>query len=75
MKRKISLKTAQYYRNYLDGGFKEKYYSLMEALQNKYALRFIDLNKVGQFKDVDFIDLDHVNYKGACKISQVLNKL
>lgn len=65
---------TNWYNRYIDTEYKKEIYSLLDRLP--MPVEFWDLNDYeGIFDDSDFVDTDHVNDRGAEKISVLLNEL
>ena len=63
-----------WYNRYIDTGYKEEIYNLLDSLP--VPVEFWDLNDYeGIFDDSDFVDTDHLNDKGAEKVSILLDEL
>lgn len=63
-----------YYRRYQDEEFSISYYNNIEKLLEKYEFQFIDLFNDNNFSLDDFVDLDHLNKKGAIKMTNIINE-
>lgn len=61
---------SKYYAKYLDLQYKEDFYNVLEALKSE--IHVVDCFDVGIFEEEDFIDTDHLNERGAIKMSNIL---
>lgn len=66
---------TKYYSKYLNENYEKEFYGIISRKQNHCDLRVIDFSKNSMFLDEDFIDFDHMNQKGARKLTMELNKL
>ena len=69
----IAFPMTDYYKQELDLRYKDSYYQALERLDNEIHL--IDFNDMDIFLDSDFNDMDHLNYSGAVKITNILNTI
>ncbi|WP_339817908.1 hypothetical protein MKZ15_21105 [Paenibacillus sp. FSL R7-0216] len=67
--------TTLYYNNFIDSSLKDTIYQVLEELQKDFDITFLDLSTSSLFNLNDFADSDHLNKKGATKMSLLLNKL
>lgn len=63
-----------YYRKYLNEEFSTVYYNYIRKLLKKYEFEFVDLFNDKEFCLDDFVDFDHLNKKGAIKMTNIINK-
>lgn len=64
---------SKYYNEYLDYRYEEKY---MKALNEiKGTIHFLDFTKDNLYDESDFLDMDHLNLKGAIKTSDIINSI
>lgn len=66
---------TKYYNKFLNENYEKEFYSIISRKQNHCELRVIDFSKDSMFLEEDFIDFDHMNQKGAEKLTMELNKL
>lgn len=59
------------YNKHVDVHMKERFYEMI-AMISKEKMEFLDFNAEEYFEDNDFIDSDHLNGKGAYKMSVLL---
>lgn len=69
----ISFPFSKYYMDNLSSDFKNEFYDEVNVLKSRYEFEFIDLNDYKIFEDSDFIDMDHLNERGAYKVSKIIN--
>lgn len=62
------------YFNRLDGNQLSKTIELIQDVSQNNAIKYLNLFKDQRFKKDDFYDADHLNKKGATKLSKILNK-
>lgn len=67
--------TTKYYSNNFSKETKNRFYSIVDELSRKYDFQLIDLFNSNEFDIVDFLDWDHLNKKGAIKMTKLLNKI
>lgn len=69
----VNFPTSKYYNEYIHPHFKESYYDILSNLQKSRRFTLIDLNEeVGQFRDEDYTDVDHLSASGAVKATRIL---
>jgi len=61
---------TEYYNRYVNQRSKEGVQELIGSVSEKFE--FIDFNDYSYFDDSDFVDTDHLNIKGAEKLSRML---
>jgi hypothetical protein len=69
----IAFPSTKYYNKYLDRKFKQSYLNALNRIEG--LIHFIDLNDFDIYDDKDFIDMDHLNEKGAIKTSELINRI
>jgi hypothetical protein len=69
----IAFPSTRYYRKYLLEDYKESYMAALNSINGE--VHFIDFNDIDMFDDKDFIDMDHLDKRGAIKISEFINNL
>lgn len=62
---------SSYALNGIDVHMKERFYDVM-AMVSKEKMEIIDFNETDYFDDNDFVDPDHMNGRGAYKMSMLL---
>lgn len=67
--------TTEYYHENFDINVKNSFYSIINDLNNEYQFQLIDMFKSKNFNINDFADWDHLNKKGAIKMTKILNKV
>ena len=67
--------TTKYYYENFDLNIKDRFYYTINELKNNYDFQLIDMFKSEKFDLTDFMDWDHLNKKGATKMTQYLNDL
>ncbi len=70
----ITCPTHLAYRELLNQGQLSKMYSVLDSLHMECNFTYIDFSKDNRFIDEDFYDADHLNEKGAKKLSLMLNE-
>jgi hypothetical protein len=71
----VTCPVEKYYYNNADNNQITKTISEVTKLKNKYHLTYINLFKNSSFQDSDFYDADHVNEKGAKKLSTKMDSV
>ncbi|KFN04433.1 hypothetical protein D0U04_10405 [Bacillus clarus] len=66
---------TSHYSRFVSPKLKEGFYHVIHEFQNLYSFQVIDLFDSPLFHDDDFYDSDHMNKKGADKMSVLLNGL
>jgi len=51
--------------------YKTEIYDVLNEIE--YSVEFLDMNELDSFGVEDFVDSDHLNYRGAVKASRILN--
>lgn len=69
----ISFPSTQFYQKYLLKEYKESYISALNSIDGE--IQFIDFNALDMFDDKDFVDMDHLDKRGAIKVSEFINNL
>jgi hypothetical protein len=65
---------TKYYNDLIDKRYKAEIFNVLDAM--KYPVEFFDLNEYSDdFDDNDFMDSDHLNFKGANKATALLDQL
>jgi len=67
--------TTHYYYNYFDERVRNNYYRMMNELNCSYNFQFFDYFKCNLFTIDEFSDCDHLNKKGAQKMTELLNSV
>lgn len=63
----------KYYRDELSPDFKNEFYSIINSAASRHCFKIIDLFDSKLFNEDDFMDTDHLNEKGALKVSKIIN--
>ena len=71
----VVLPTTSHYNRFLDEKYEQIFEETINGLESKCKFKFVDFNKGYEFIDSDFIDVDHLNERGAVKLTSHLNKL
>ncbi|OXS77032.1 hypothetical protein B1B04_01115 [Lysinibacillus sp. KCTC 33748] len=66
---------TSYYFDFLTKGFEQKFLDLISEYQKEYKFLYLDYLKDTNFKDDDFWDATHLNFKGAKKLTEKLNEV
>ncbi|UMY54383.1 hypothetical protein MLD56_23130 [Paenibacillus peoriae] len=66
---------TEYYQNFFDPEFKAVFYEVMNSLANTHKFKLVDLFDSDDFVESDFLDMDHLNEKGAVKVTNMLNRV
>ncbi|KEK24132.1 hypothetical protein [Bacillus gaemokensis] len=66
---------TSYYARSLNPKLKEGFYNVINEFRNMYSFQVLDLFDSSLFEDSDFYDSDHMNKKGADKMSVLLNQI
>ena len=61
--------------NYLDKKREDRFYSIIREMNRSYNFQLIDMFRCELFNLEDFRDFDHLNRKGATKMTNLLNDL
>ncbi|WIV18892.1 hypothetical protein QPK24_21625 [Paenibacillus polygoni] len=69
----LNFPSTKYYANSLDNQFEKEYYQIIKELKTIHDFEFIDLKENIEFEEEDFVDMDHMNEKGAKKVTELLN--
>lgn len=69
----IAFPSTRFYKKYLLKDYKKSYMSFLNSIDG--AIHFIDFNSSNMFTDEDFVDMDHLDIKGAIKVSKFINNL
>lgn len=64
---------SKYYAKYFSQRIENEFHSIIKDLQDKYEFQYIDYFRSDEFEDEDFLDVSHLNHKGATKFTQILN--
>jgi hypothetical protein len=67
--------TTIYYYSQFNGNIKSRFYSIVSKLRKKYKFEVIDMFQSEEFDLQDFLDWDHLNKKGAEKMTKALDKM
>lgn len=59
-----------YYRNYLSQEFKSTFYDVLNGVDE--IVHLLDLSDDSSFKDDDFVDTDHLDDRGARKLTSII---
>jgi len=62
---------TSYYNRFIDFEYKTEIYDVLNEIE--YSVEFLDMNELDSFGVEDFVDSDHLNYRGAVKASRILN--
>lgn len=62
---------TNYYNGFIDSEYKSELYDVLNKIE--HSIEFLDMNELDWFDAEDFVDADHLNYKGAIKSSRILN--
>ena len=65
----------KFYCKYSSEKMKNDFLNIINKLKNVYSFQFIDYFSSDEFKDSDFYDISHLNYKGAEKFTKILDKI
>ncbi|MBC7425788.1 MAG: SGNH/GDSL hydrolase family protein [Bacteroidia bacterium] len=69
----ITIPVHPYYREGENANIINQNETILNTLANKYKAVFIhDLTETGNFQDADFLDNDHLNTRGARKLSKLI---
>lgn len=71
----VNFPVTDYYYKFFDKEYISLYNNLIKELSKLYKFKFIDLNNLDIFNESDFVDFDHLNYRGALKVSNILKDL
>ncbi|MGG1616002.1 hypothetical protein ACIFQM_11005 [Paenibacillus sp. NRS-1782] len=69
----VAFPATEYYQNFFDPEFKAVFYEVMNSLANTHIFKLVDLFDSDDFVESDFLDMDHLNEKGAIKVTNMLN--
>jgi len=69
----VAFPVTEYYRDFFDHEFKNVFYENMNSLANTHMFKLVDLFSSEDFDESDFLDMDHLNEKGAVKVTNMLN--
>ncbi|MET3207076.1 UNVERIFIED_CONTAM: hypothetical protein ABIC26_000010 [Paenibacillus sp. PvR008] len=69
----VAFPATEYYQNSFDPEFKAVFYEVMNSLANTQIFKLVDLFDSDDFVESDFLDMDHLNEKGAIKVTNMLN--
>ncbi|MFC9711164.1 hypothetical protein ACFTRD_23705 [Paenibacillus sp. NPDC056933] len=69
----VAFPATEYYQKFFDHEFKAVFYEVMNSLANTHTFKLVDLFNSDDFVESDFLDMDHLNEKGAVKVSNMLN--
>lgn len=61
---------SKYYLEYLDQDYKNKFFQVLNEIES--TIHLLDLSSDSTFQEDDFIDTDHLNEKGAKKMTQII---
>ncbi|MDY7992393.1 hypothetical protein UY286_15460 [Paenibacillus polymyxa] len=67
--------TSSYYAPYLNPNLKLRFYQLLNELQEEHNFDIYDYFESELFNESDFADVDHLNKKGAAKMTSILNSI
>ena len=67
--------TAKYYFEKFDKDIKDYFYQIINEVKNIYDFQFFDFFRSDLFDIEDFNDADHLNKKGAEKMTKLLDDL
>lgn len=70
----IVFPTTKYYSEFLDEGYKKEFYNVINNIKDKSDIELIDFSEENIFNEEDFSDVDHLNEKGAVKVTNELNR-
>lgn len=62
------------YQSFTPKAFKHELYEIINKLSSEIHFQFLDYYSSDEFDDSDFYDPSHMNYKGAEKLSNILNR-
>lgn len=65
---------SKYYSEYFSKKLKEKFYEVINVINDEYNFQFLDYFYDKTFNDEDFYDVSHLNDNGAEKFTKLLNK-
>lgn len=64
---------AECYRKFFSEDFKRIFYDNISNMKYKYNFELIDMFDSMEFSQDDFVDVDHLNRKGAAKATNIIN--
>lgn len=65
--------TSQLYRNHQRRELKKNFYEIINSIGASYSFNVYDFFDSDQFEQHDFADADHLNKKGAYKMTTIIN--
>ncbi|ADL53953.1 hypothetical protein [Clostridium cellulovorans] len=65
--------TTKIYQAFTPKKLQQEFYEIINEISLKYEFQFFDYYYSNEFEDSDFIDVSHLNYKGAKKFTRMLN--
>ncbi|MBN3554215.1 hypothetical protein JYA63_08070 [Fictibacillus nanhaiensis] len=71
----IVFPTTPYYYHHVSNDTKKRFYNIIDEFSVQYDFQMIDMFKSEQFNMDDFVDWDHLNKKGAYKMTSILNEV
>jgi hypothetical protein len=66
---------TDFYSNHSDVKLRDSFYEAFESLKSEFDFEFMDLFDSDEFDNEDFQDYDHLNDKGAEKLSKLVTKI
>ncbi|WP_242824655.1 D-alanyl-lipoteichoic acid biosynthesis protein DltD [Clostridium tyrobutyricum] len=65
---------TKYYSKYFSARIETEFHSIIDRVKKKYDFQYMDYFRSDYFKDSDFGDVSHLNWIGAEKFTNILNK-
>ncbi|WP_440113457.1 hypothetical protein [Paenibacillus sp. QZ-Y1] len=69
----VAFPATEYYQNFINPEFKTVFYDVMNSLADTHMFKLVDFFHSDDFVESDFLDMDHLNEKGAVKVTNMLN--
>ncbi|OOM81655.1 hypothetical protein CLPUN_10180 [Clostridium puniceum] len=64
----------KYYTKYFSKRLEDEFHGIIKEIGQKYDFQYIDYFRSEEFDDDDFLDVSHLNNKGAEKFTKILNE-
>lgn len=71
----IVFPSTKYYKKFLNNNYEDKFYEIINGINENKKIKLIDFSKEDIFGEDDFIDFDHMSEVGAMKITSKINQI